>query len=307
MRTQFLKILKEIEHRGVDVFNDFFPPIENSDVYSERVKSFLMFISGFSLLMMITSPYGWLYACMLRPIYANFLRLHGMVINAPHPESGLHYSTLFIYTLLAYISIVKMEREGINRPFQKISYVFLLTIASLYIPFEIVYITLYDYFHNLPTHGYWAIWSYGWWRPLWKRIFWSVIASDVGIPIICFIGMYLLKKSLDEFYPTKIKFDKVSLILLSGYIILTIGWVLLPLYYPNTHPYGSKWFPQTVYVKYGYFDKPLPNGDIYGIVEEYWFPDDVIKYFNTFSKWFSASFMFYTFTLRRVKKCESKT
>jgi len=79
--------------------------------------------------------------------------------------------------------------------------------------------------------------------------------------------------------------------------------VFIPLY-QDVPEWGSKWFPQTIYVEYGYYkDYPdiewFPENEEYGIVAEYWFPNDVVKIHNVISKFLSVYLMFYVFIPRK--------
>lgn len=294
----------EIQTDGIEAINRVLPKVHpNSDLYSERVKSLLLMVGTFSIIMMVTSPHGWMYACFPRPFTLWILILQGIVPNVyPIPEWGIHYLTLLIYTFFARIGIETMEYSGINNTAHKIGFVFFLTVLVFYVPFELVYISLYDLFHNIPLYGYPAIWMYGWWNDS----FWgmSVIVGDVFVPMLCVFGMWLLKRDLESNgVKTTFKINKKSAILLSCYIITTIGWVALPMF-TEVQGLGTDWFPQTVYVEYGYFEDhniPIPQtGEEYGIVNELWYHNDIIKVFNHSSKFFSVAFMFYTFIPRRV-------
>lgn len=285
---------------------DLFPSCwEYADVYSERVKSTLLLMCSLSIVMMFTSPYGALYACMPRPFTAMILFMHKIPLpDFPTPEYGMHWMTIFIYCLFAYKGIVIFEDERINYPFHKIIYVFFLTMLTLYTPFEWIYITLMDIFHNIPVYGYPVIWMYGWWKDTISFIFESVIGVDGGLTMMSILGMYLIKKDLDNHINTKIRgFGKRSKLYLSLFLIIMFLWIIIPLYI-DVPSFGTKWFPQTIYVEYGYFeDYGLPilkNGDIYGIVKEYWYPNITIKLHNHISKLFSVLFMFHTFLLRKV-------
>jgi hypothetical protein len=276
----------------------------NNDLISERVKSLLLLIGAFSIAMMITSPVGFMYACFPRPFSVGFLLLHYISLPVgfpPTPEWGIHYLTLLIYSYFAYNAICVFEERGIDKPFQKIVYVFLLTIMAFFVPFELTYITLYDIFHSIPMFGYPAIWSFGWWKGisfLWE----SVVAQDVISPILCLIGMRIILKDLREHYNLKLNWDKKAKVFLIAFFISMFLWVIIPTH-TEVVEYGTKWFPQTIYVDYGYFEDyniPIPkNGDIYGVVKEYWYPNDIVKIHNHISKLISVVFMFHLFTPRK--------
>jgi len=298
------QFFNSLQTGGIEAINNVLPQMHpNSDLYTEKVKSLLSIVGMFSIIMMITSPYGWMYACYPRPFTLPILILNGILdFNPPIPEWGIHYFTLLIYTYFAKLGIETMEHSGIKNTIHKVGYIFFLTVMVFYVPFELVYISLYDLFHNIPLYGYPAIWAYGWWN---ESLFsMSVIIGDVVVPIICAFGMYILKKDLeDNNIKTKFMINKKSALLLSLYIITTIGWITLPMF-TEVQGLGSDWFPQTVYVEYGYFEEHNmvipPSGEEYGIVKELWYHNDVIKVFNHSSKLFSVAFMFYTFTPRRV-------
>jgi len=299
------QFFNSLQTDGIQAINDILPQMHpNSDLYTEKVKSLLSVVGMFSIIMMVTSPHGWMYACYPRPFTLPILILNGILdFNPPIPEWGIHYFTLFIYTLFAKLGIETMENSGIKNTAHKVGYIFFLTVLVFYVPFELIYISLYDLFHNIPLYGYPAIWAYGWWTESLYGM--SVIMGDVVVPAICVLGMYVVKKDLaDNGVKTKFRFNKTSALFLSLYIITTIGWVALPMF-TEVQGLGSDWFPQTVYVEYGYFEDyniPIPpSGETYGIVNELWYHNDIIKVFNHSSKLFSVIFMFYTFTPRRVK------
>lgn len=303
----------KIKYRGIDVFNDYFPQLEPyNDLFSERVKSALLLVGSLSILMMVTSPVGFLYACYPRPFYVGIFLLHFIKLPSgfpPTPEWGIHYITLLMYTYFAYSAICNFEERGINKPFHKIAYVFLLTIFSFYVPFELTYITLYDIFHSIPMFGYPAIWFFGWWKGI-SMLWESVIATDLLLSISCLIGIRIILKDLRNYYDLKINWDKKSKVLLLLFFVSMFLWVIIPTYL-DVHSFGSKWFPQTIYVDYGYFEDyniPIPkNGDIYGVVKEYWYPNDIIKIHNHISKLISVMFMFYLFTpTKRVNNGTTK-
>lgn len=305
-------IIKEINEKGMDYVNEHLMVKcrENSDVYSEYLKGILLLIAGLSIVMMVASPYGWLYACFPRPFYLpiiwnNFLYMYReipRILSPPQPEWGIHYFTLLIYSLAGWYAIEKIEAQGINKPLQKLGYVFFLTFLTFYFPFELTYITLYDIFHSIPKFGYPAIWAFGWWKG-WKWLIDSVIIQDVFLPLICLGGMYVIIDDLKDTYNIKISFNRTSKRLLLLFFFSMFVWVILPSFV-NVTEYGTKWFPQTVYVDYGYFEDyniPIPpSGEIYGVVKEYWFPNDYVRYANHISKLISVIFMYYTFIPRRI-------
>jgi len=280
---------------------------KHSDVYSERIKAFILFSLVISVIMMITSPSGWLYACFPRPVTALFLMMNNIHFDFPTAEWGMHWLTIFVYGMFAFYGIEYFEYQGIVKPFHKLSYIISLTLLTFYTPFEWVYISLVDIFHNMPIYNLPMIWMFGYWKDTFGFITESVIGVDGGITISCIIVLYLLKKDLNNYYKTKFQFNKKSLLLFSLFIISMALWIIIPLH-QDVPSFGTKWFPQTIYVKYGRFedyDMPIPpNGDIMGIVEEYWFPNDIIKYHNHIAKLFSVAFMFYTFIPRVVRKNE---
>ena len=309
-KEKLSQFFNSLQTDGIEAINRALPQMHpNSDLYTEKVKSLLLAVGMVSIIMMVSSPYGWMYACYPRPFILPILILNGIIeYNPPIPEWGIHYLTLLIYTYFAKIGLEIMEESGIDKAVHKIGYIFFLTVAVFYVPFELVYITLYDIFHNLPVYNYFAIWAYGWWNN--NILEMGVIMGDVVVPIMCIIGMYVLKKDLnDNGVKTKFTFNKISATLLSLYIITTVCWVALPVF-TEVQGFGTDWFPQTVYVEYGYFadyDIPIPpSGEEYGIVKELWYHNDTIKILNHSSKLFSVAFMFYTFIPRRVEY-ESKT
>lgn len=307
------KFYNKCNIKGLDVVNDYFPPIdENADLYSERFKTLILAICAFSFVMMFISPLGYLYACYPRPFYMFILyamRLPNLP-EPPTPEWGIHYLTLFTYMLSAYIAIEVIENYGIKKPFHKITYVIFLTLLTFFVPFEFTYITLYDFFHNLPVNGYLSYWtgSIGF-TSLPYALTHSVMINDIVMSSMSLIGLYLIRNDLKNFYDIEpIKFNKISKILFSLFVISMFMWVILPIFDPTVTEWGTKWFPQTIYVKYGNYtdygiDTKLTGEDTFGIVEEFWFPNDNVKYANHITKIFSVMFMFYTF-IPKVKKHE---
>ena len=261
---------------------------------------------------MIASPYGFLYACFIRPLFINFLLLLRVPVPDfyfPKPESGMHYITIFIYFICALVSFKYMEKWGIP-PIQRFIINFTLIFTSFYVPFEWLYISLYDIYHNVPVYGYPVIWSFGWWKIDGSLLSYVTFATQsiIGVDgFVTFGGAYVLnyiKQDLEEFnFPVEFKFDKISKVLLIGFLLSMFAWIIIPVHSPDVYEYGTKWFPQTIYVEYGYYyDVGLPepeSGDIYGIINEIWVPNDMIKYHNHIAKLFSVAFMFYTFTPRK--------
>lgn len=303
----FLFLSNLINYRGIDYFNDLFKPTwKNADVISERVKAILLFMGGVSIIMMVSDPDGALYSTFLMPISANILLLHRIPFPPnPTPESGMHWSTILTYTFFAYNAIRNMERDKIDKPFHKLIIVFMVFAISLYVPFEFVYITLYDLFHNIPVFGYPAIWAFGWWKSGIALITQTVIGSDVLYTLLCIVVFYLIYMDLKDFFPVKLNFDKKAKVLLGLYLITTLSWVLIPLH-TDVVGYGTKWFPQTIYVKYDYYanypDTLYNTIEPYGIVEEYWNPNIMIKIHNVVSKVFACAFTFHWLIPSRKKE-----
>lgn len=303
------KIYNNINHRGIDILNDYFPKVNNnSDLYSERIKSLILIVCAFSIAMLIISPLGFLYACLPRPFYVIImyaLRLPDAP-TPPSPEWGMHYITLLTYAFAAYIGIEYMESQGIKKPIQKIIYIGALTELTFFVPFEYIYVTLYDVFHNIPYVGYPAFW----WGDFGKMgieygITHSVMLIDVMLTVCCFSLLYYMRKDLGDYYSFKpIKFDNTAKVLLSLFLLVIAFWVIIPLIQPNVQGWGTSWFPQTIYVKYGYFVdygidmSKMVGYDPYGIVQEYWYPNDLVKYANHISKILSVALMFYIFLPR---------
>lgn len=264
--------------------------------------------------MMSTYPPGSLYACFPRP-FEFFIRF---VWNdytdieyypPPTPEWGLHYTTIVTYALFMIFGIISFERDGIKKPFHKLAYVFLLGITTFFVPFELFYITLYDIFHSIPKFGSPLIWLFGSWKPPPENIFefftrYEVVFYDVGLPILCFICMWWIYNDLKETYPNlKLRLDKNSLLYFSLFLFVMFLWVIIPVH-TEVVGWGTKWFPQTIYIDYGNFTElGLKWGkEDYGIIAEYWFPNPVIKWHNVIAKLISVLFMFYTFIPRNVSR-----
>jgi hypothetical protein len=149
------------------------------------------------------------------------------------------------------------------------------------------------------------------WNPLFgetniiKIITNSVMTFDMTMIVATVVMMYLCYSDIKESYNIKIKIDRTSKILFSLFLLSYACWVLIPLVQPDVVGWGSKWFPQTIYIEYGWFkDFGIPlewtKGLEYGIVAEHWFKNDLVRYANHTTKLLSVIFMFYTFTPRRV-------
>ena len=179
---------------------------------------------------------------------------------------------------------------------------------SLFVPFEFIYLWLYDIFHSIPKYGYPVFTSYGWWLDFPMNIIKSLMFVDgffvIGsVYVMCYIRYEMKINKLNESLKF-INFNKISKMLLLGYIITTMLWILMPVYTNVEFEWGTKYFPQTIYPKYGYYKDyniTHPNNETYGIVYEYWVPNDLVKIWNHTSKAFSVAFMFYTFTPRRKR------
>jgi hypothetical protein len=310
-KLSFSNIFLNIQNRGIDYLNDFFP-YTRKDLYSVKIETCLLLVCSMCAIMMITSPYGWLYASFPRPPHLLIALMHRIPFNPnaiPTPESGMHYLTVFVYTFFAVRGLSMFDIQKIIKPFHKLSYVAFLTFLTYYTPFEWIYITLMDIFHYIPVYGYPVIWSFGWWREPIDFFFKGILGTDGLISIISILGMVIVKRDLNRYYKTTLKFDKISKLLFVAFILSMVLWVFSPLIFTqlqNHHvTYGTNLFPQTLEVYFGYFkdyNLPLPeNGDVYGIIKEVWMPNDIIKYLNHGSKLLSVMFMFYTFTPRRVK------
>lgn len=310
------KLYNKFYYRGFDAFNDYFPPLkDNADLLSERFKTLLLFGCFFSVVMMVISPSGFLYACFPRPFYLVFLyilRISGLP-SEPTPEWGIHYITVLIYFMAGYFAIEYLENIGF-KPFNKMVYAMLLMLLTFFVPFEFIYITLYDLFHNYPLMGYMSYWVGDFGRQtLWFSLTHSVMLIDIIIAGSCIIGLYMIKKDLDDrgsFYKF-ITFDKTSKLLLIGFIASMLFWIAIPLFDSSIETWGTKWFPQTIYVEYGNYvdwgiDITKTGGETFGIVAEHWYPHDIIKVANHGSKLLSVLFMFYTFLPRRVDKYAKK-
>ena len=305
----FKNFINQVNIKGIDIINDWFPRYSNGeDKFTEWLKSLIIISIIFSLIMMSSYPNGWLYACFPRPfsmivrfIWNDYADID--YYSAPTPEWGLHYSTIVTYAIFMYLGLKSFEKDKIDKPFFKIVYVSTLTVVSLMVPFELTYITLYDWFHNIPKFGGPFIWSYGLSKPFPKNIFDSVILYDVGLPLLGGIVMYMIIKELKTQYNIKFRFNKTSLGLLILFFFTMFLWVIIPIH-TEVPTWGTKWFPQTVYVEYGLFaEHNMTNPDYdWGIVDEHWFPNDIVKYHNVISKLVSVLFMFYTFIPRNVKE-----
>lgn len=303
------KIYNKFYYRGFDAFNDYFPPLkDNADLYSERFKTLLLAGCAFCIIMMVISPVGFLYACFPRPFYFIFLYILRVpnIPLSPTLEWGIHYITVLTYFTACYFSIEYLENIGF-KPFHKIVYSVLLMLITFFIPFEFIYITLYDLFHNLPLMGYMAYWIGDFHNQSFiYAITHSVMVIDIVITSFCFIGLYMILNDVKESgLKIKFRFDKISKLLLTGFILSMIFWIIIPIFDSTVEIWGTNWFPQTIYVKFGNYidygiDLSTTGGQTFGIVQEFWYPHDIIKYANHISKIFSVLFMFYTFLPRGI-------
>jgi hypothetical protein len=296
-------------HKGIDAVNDYMPLCrENADVLSERLKAVCLTVCAFSVIMMVISPYGWLYASFPRPFYMALLYIMQIpdLPPSPTPEWGIHYMTLLMYFTALYLIIDHFEASGINKPFQKLSYSVSLMLLSFFVPFEFMYITFYDIFHSLPKYGSFLVWNplVGETNMITIAIH-SIMTFDITMTVSTIIIMYLAYSSMKESYDIKIVINRTSKILFCLFLLSYACWILIPLVQPDVVGWGSNWFPQTIYIEYGWFkDFGIPlewtKGLEYGIVAEHWFKNDLVRYANHTTKLLSVIFMFYTFTPRRV-------
>jgi hypothetical protein len=312
LKTNFSKFFKELLlEKGLNKLNEYFP-YRYTDGYSELWKALLLYAISFSTIVMIAHPNGFLYATFVRPLFINILLIMRVDVPEyyfPTPESGMHYLTVFIYCICAFISFRYMEKWKIP-PMQRIVINITIMFLSFYVPFEWVYITLSDIYHNIPVYGYPVILTYGHWRidGTILSYFDFLINSIVGIDgFVTVCGIYVLNfvvNDLKEFnYDIEFKYDKISKLLFLGFALSMFLWVIIPVHSPDMYEWGTKYFPQTIYVEYGYYEdygyEPPNEKDIFGIVDEIWIPNNMIKYHNHIAKLFSVCFMFYTFTPRR--------
>ena len=321
---------EKLYYRGLDALNDLIPK-RQTDFITEKFKSILWVGMIISLVMMFTSPYGALYSTFLRPVLVNTLLLHRVQLDARFyltPESGMHWMTIFIYFFIAYKFLQRWEKQEIDMPIHKVCWIFCLMMVSLFIPFEFVYLALYDIFHSIPVYNYPTFLGYGFWLDFPKNIYKTILFVDGFFVIGGTYVLWYLSREIKERYEkpfvkgyfnnvtkeimaininkTKIRvinFNKISKILLFGYVVTTVLWVLVPLYSPVEFVWGTKYFPQTIYPEYGYYDEhgitQHPPDENYGIINEFWVPNDLVKVLNHVSKAFSVLFMFYTFTPAR--------
>lgn len=297
------QIFYDFLENGLDSFNKYMPDLSPySDFYSERIKSILIIVISFSLIASITYPYGFLYAVFLRPLTINILILNRVPLDLPielTPESGMHYLTLITYSFACYQLIKQFEKSKIKMPIHKLLYSASLTMLTFFVPFEYIYLALYDIFHNIPKYGYPNLLYSGWWMDsLYLKLVNNVYFVDTLTVIASIYIMIYVKSEIQEKHNVSFfKFDKISKTLLFLYIIVMAIWVI----YPNNFIFGTKYFPQTIYPEWGYYSdyEITIENHIYGIVHEIWIQNNVVKILNHSSKALSVAFMIYTFSPRR--------
>lgn len=300
---QFLQYLEK--GQGLHFFNRYIPE-HKTDWLTEKVKSVLWIGVIISLFAMVLNPHGFLYATFLRPIILNFLLLNRVHLEPRFimtPESGMHWLTITIYFLITYKAIEYWEKQNIEMILHKNLYNFALMMMTLFVPFEFIYLTLYDIYHNIPVYGYALFRNYGWWMEFPYNIIKTLWFIDGFFTLGGLYVIYYIGKEVKERYPVKIvNFDKYTKIFLIGYILTTLLWIAMPLYTEVNFQYGTKYFPQTIYPEYDYYENrnmTHPDNETYGIVNEIWVPNDLVKIWNHSSKAFSVLFMYSLLTPRR--------
>lgn len=308
--SHFLYSLRVMVYQGLDYFNQFMPKFSpSSDIVSERFKSFLYFGVIGSIIIGGLHPLGLLYSTFLRPLLLNVALLHRIELEAGYiltPESGMHYMTIIIYFFATYKLITHFENLNIVMPLHKLIYSFSLMFLTLFVPFEYVYLILCDIFHSIPVYNYPVFLSYGWWYKFPDNIFKTLMFVDSFYVFGSLYCMWFVKREILFRYPD-LKFktwNKISKLFLFGYILSTFLWIIMPLYSNVDFVWGTNYFPQTIYPEYGYYDDyniTIQTDGEYGIVNEIWVKNDLVKIWNHVSKGFSVAFMFYTFAPRRKK------
>ena len=296
-------------------YNKFIPKNpENSDKLSTIIKNFMVFCVAISIFVGGTHPLGILYSTFLRPVYINLALLHRVPLDSRFfltPESGMHYITIIIYFLACVLMIKGFEKLEINMPLHKIIYSFSLMMVTMFAPFEFVYLILYDIYHSIPVYDYPIFIKYGWWLDFPKNIYKTILFVDGFFVIAGLYCMWFVSNEIRKYYSIKfITINKTTVSLLCGYIILMALWVSMPLYSRVDFVWGSPYFPQTIYPEYGnYSDYNITIeglDETYGIVNEIWVPNDLVKILNHSSKAFSVAFMFYVFYPRKKKFSKKK-
>jgi len=333
------KELSKMQMLGLRYVEGFLSPRSWDVIYLFTMFVFIILIFLTSV-MCIISHGGVLYGTMRMPMWQNFLLL-AEEQNIPvrdYIEQGTHWITLLTYSWAFLILLINVKRAGYH-PVHMLAYTAVISVGMWVFPFEWIYTTLYDIFHNLPAEGLWAITSYGIWRWNQPLSFLSSVPGRNGITALGFVFAHII--SLDNFNRWRFwcwkeiyHIDRKSLVLFLAFLGMFVFWVVMPVVVPiatdmnmvNKYNYttklptwnytetlpmdfqtgelvkGTKWFPQTTYVWYGV--DPENYVDPYDIIYEEWHPNDYVKIVNIVTKTLGIVWGVYTFSPRSAKEQE---
>ena len=270
--------VNELLRRGIHYLDTFIPTV-NENALILFMKLACIAGLGYSILMVIAQPWGpldnFLYSGIRLPL-TGYLELLAEYPQAFHvwslyfyPEQSMHWTTVISTCLLLLFFLVKLPQKGFTS-LHTVTYSILVAFGSFVFPFEWIYTTLMDFFHN-PA---WQLTLYGTWNWGQGKWFDSVIGRN-GFMAFCllfawFIGQDAMRGQL------KLRLNKISTILFGGILAGFAFWILLPIIFPsvfaNAFTKGSSWFPQDIYVWYGQ-STWITQG--YDIVKEVWVPGGI--------------------------------
>jgi len=314
--TEFLKNLFEknwrkrtlsfskLKRYGLHYVNEWLTSSQWKALFIIAQYTFLM-LAVLSLVMCIVSEGGFLYSAMRIPLWHNLMLLAEDPELPPrlHPEQGMHWSTVMLYSLaLAYL-LMAVPKRG-YKPIHALCFAVCLSVGMWLFPFEWIYVTLYDIFHNIPAGDY-TILMYGIppVNPL-GWIFSTVIGRNfymaLGIVFAHFVTIDNFRLNRFWMWRKIYHFDRKSVLLALSWIGMFAFWVLLPLFTPIPTVKGTSWFPQTIYIWYGFDDRISKTH--YSIVHEEWHPNDIVRVVNIITKTLTVVWMCYTFMPKKQEE-----
>lgn len=322
-----------LRKEGLHYLNSLLSEGQWKAIYLLFIYTF-MIIASFATIMAITAQGGFLYSTARLPVW-QYLMVLSEDVSLPmrdHPEQGIHFSTIILYSVAFLYILTLMKQKGYTR-LHGLAFTICLCVGMWLFPFEIVYVPLLDIFHNFPVEGMFSTTLYGLWRNPLQIIANSVIGRN-GIMACGILFAHII--TVDNFrlhsfwssFRWVYHFDRKSLVLACSWIGMFALWICLPVFaegntttdtgmlttynYVNTLPNwtytenlpekykcfepvkGTVWFPQTIYVWYG--EHPDNPDDPYDIIYEEWHPNHVVRVINIVTKVLTVAFVVYAFT-----------
>lgn len=283
--TDLYSFWTNFKRRGLHYLNTFLPDVHGDFATLFLQNTFLLLI-GLSSAMMIIGEGGILYSSMRLPLFLN-LKVLGVdteIVRA-HPEQGMHWTTILMYSFMAYYLLTVLPRRGM-KGFHTIAFTLCIGIATFVFPWEWIYVPLLDIFHNFPVEGTMSTLFYGYWRPFPIIIMNSVIGRNGIMAFGLLFAHWIAKDAFNNdpkgYKRFKYNFNKKSVAIVLCFSILFVMWVALPAivpksvceFKPENHK-GTVWFPQTIYVWYAH--APESPSDLYDIVREEWLPEGKVE------------------------------